>query len=72
MMTIGYSCETVSHMKNTPQNKPNYSIVKHNDLIEARYKLTLHEQKLVMTVAMMIKPEDRDFYGIFFDPSMMD
>lgn len=42
--------------------KQNYSVVKHNDLVEARYKLTLQEQKLVLTVAMMIKPDDIDFY----------
>jgi hypothetical protein len=44
------------------KNPKNYSIVKHNALIEARYKLTLHEQKLVLNVAMMIKPEDQDFH----------
>ena len=45
---------------NKKQN--DYSIVKHNDLVEARYKLTLHEQKLVLNIAMMIKPKDKDFY----------
>lgn len=42
--------------------KQNYSVVKHNDLIEARYKLTLHEQKLVVIVASMVKPNDVDFH----------
>ncbi len=42
--------------------KQNYLVVKHNDLIEARYKLTLCEQKLVLNVAMMIKRDDVDFY----------
>lgn len=40
----------------------NYLVVKHNDLIEACYKLTLHEQKLVLAVAMQIKPDDKDFH----------
>lgn len=44
------------------KQKPKYYlIVKHNALIEARYKLTLCEQKLVLGVVMQIKPDDKDF-----------
>jgi len=36
-------------------------IVKHNKLIEANYKLTLQEQKLILTLAREITKEDKDF-----------
>ena len=47
--------------------KPNYLVVKHNNLIEARYSLTLCEQKLVTAIAMMIKPDDVDFREYYLD-----
>lgn len=36
-------------------------IRKSNELIEARYKLSLEEQRLVLLLASVIKPEDDDF-----------
>ena len=36
-------------------------VVKSNRLIEARYKLTVLEQKLVLTLVSKIQPDDRDF-----------
>lgn len=36
-------------------------IRKSNELIEARYKLSLEEQRLVLLLASVIKPEDGDF-----------
>lgn len=34
---------------------------KSNDLIEARYKLTVEEQRLVLLLSTAISPEDEDF-----------
>jgi plasmid replication initiation protein len=42
-------------MKNPP------TIVKSNELIEARYKLSLNEQRLVLLLTSIIEPEDEDF-----------
>lgn len=36
-------------------------IVKSNRLIEASYKLTTQEQRLILLMSSMIKPEDKDF-----------
>ena len=36
-------------------------VVKSNDLIEARYKLSLNEQRLVIFLISIIQPEDDDF-----------
>lgn len=36
-------------------------IVKSNELIEARYKLSLNQQRLVLLLISIIKPEDEDF-----------
>ena len=36
-------------------------IVKHNKLIEANYKLTLQEQKLILTLARKITKDDKSF-----------
>ena len=41
-------------------------IVKHNKLIEANYKLTLQEQKLILTLAREITKEDNDFKKYIF------
>jgi len=41
--------------------KKNAIIVKSNKLIEAKYKLTLQEQKLILTMLSMIKPTDDEF-----------
>jgi len=40
------------------------SIVKSNKLIEAKYKLTLNEQRLILLMVSMIKPEDEEFKSI--------
>lgn len=41
-------------------------IVKHNKLIEANYKLTLQEQKLILTLAREITKEDNNFKKCVF------
>jgi len=41
-------------------------IVKHNKLIEANYKLTLQEQKLILTLARKITKEDNNFKKCVF------
>lgn len=41
-------------------------IVKHNKLIEANYKLTLQEQKLILVLSAAIEKEDRDFKKCIF------
>lgn len=40
----------------------NWSIVKANKLIEASYKLSLQEQRIVLALASRIRKEDRDFH----------
>jgi plasmid replication initiation protein len=39
----------------------NYLVTKANDLIQARYKLTLGEIKIILLLASMIQPEDKEF-----------
>ena len=39
----------------------NHLVVKSNELIEARYKLTLNEQKIMLILISQIKPEDEVF-----------
>ncbi|AVM73387.1 Initiator Replication protein [Magnetospirillum gryphiswaldense MSR-1] len=36
-------------------------VKRHNHLIEARYRLTLQEQRLLLWLFSEIKPEDTDF-----------
>ncbi len=36
-------------------------IVKSNQLVESSYKLTTQEQRIILLMASMIKPEDEDF-----------
>lgn len=46
----------------TPESLNGTSIVKHNDLIEARYQLpNLQEQRLLLMLLSQIKPNDEDF-----------
>lgn len=46
----------------TPESINGTSIVKHNDLIEARYQLpNLQEQRLLLMLLSQIKPDDEDF-----------
>ncbi len=42
-------------------------IVKSNSLIEASYKLTLQEQRIILFMASMIQPNDEDFKPIKID-----
>lgn len=44
-----------------PKDQKKYLVVQHNNLIEAHYRLTAQEKKLVMIVASMIQPDDKDF-----------
>lgn len=39
----------------------NHIVTKSNNLIEARYKLTLEEQRLILCLVSMIQPMDEDF-----------
>jgi len=41
--------------------KTNNFIVKHNDLVEARYRLTLQESHVVLWLLSKIQPDDEDF-----------
>lgn len=46
-------------MNNTNNNQ---LVVKSNQLIESSYKLSTQEQRIILLMASMIKPEDKDFY----------
>lgn len=43
------------------QEKKNAIVVKSNQMIEASYKLSLQEQRIILYMVSMIKPEDEDF-----------
>lgn len=43
-----------------------YRVTKKNDLIEASYSLSLNEQKLVLILASLISPSDREFNEVTF------
>jgi hypothetical protein len=48
-------------------------IVKSNNLIEASYRLTTQEQRIILFVASMMKPEDEDFQEYYIEiQSFMD
>lgn len=40
---------------------PNHLVTKSNELVSASYKLTLLEQKIILAIASMIKPDDKEF-----------
>lgn len=42
-------------------NPREFTIVKSNTIIEAKYKLSVREQKFILYMASLIKPEDKDF-----------
>lgn len=42
-------------------DQENQLVVQHNALIEAHYKLEATEKKLILVIASMIKPDDKDF-----------
>ncbi len=44
------------------KNKKCYLVVQSNKLIEARYSLTLGEQRLILAMVSMIHPDDADFF----------
>ena len=50
-------------MTNLSKKKINELVVKSNTLIEASYKLTLHEKRLILFMASMIKKDDDDFHS---------
>ena len=41
-------------------------VVKSNELVEAHYRLSLNEQKIILAMISRIKPEDKDFEPIRF------
>jgi plasmid replication initiation protein len=43
-------------------NKKKLSVVQSNKLVEARYSLTVGEQRLIFAMASMIHPDDVDFF----------
>ena len=48
-------------MKKTKPLQPDSFVVKSNDLIEARYRLSLQESHVVLWLLTQIKQEDEDF-----------
>ena len=42
-------------------DKNNVLVCKHNNLINASYKLNLGEQKLILAISSMVNPYDEDF-----------
>jgi len=44
-----------------PERKTNQIVTQSNRLIEARYSLTLYEQRLVLMMISMVEPHDEDF-----------
>ena len=48
-------------MAKTPSIDPDRFVVKSNDLVEARYRLSLQESHLVLWLLTQIRPEDEDF-----------
>jgi plasmid replication initiation protein len=50
-----------------PGNLPAKLVVKSNKLIEAAYKLTLQEQRIILTLVSMIHPDDEDFKDYYLD-----
>lgn len=41
-------------------------VVKSNKIVEARYKLSVQEQRIILALTSMIKPDDRDFHTYRF------
>ena len=48
------------------KDRENLKVFKSNNLIEAKYKLSLNEQKLILLLASTIKPDDEDFKPVKF------
>jgi len=44
----------------------NYIVTKSNALIQANYDLSAHEQKLILTLASLVQPDDTDFKEYVF------
>jgi plasmid replication initiation protein len=47
--------------KNKKELPPSVVIFQHNNLIEARYSLTLQEKKIILWLTSQIQPDDKDF-----------
>jgi plasmid replication initiation protein len=45
---------------------PNYNVTKSNKLIEAKYKLSQNEQKIILMLSSLIQPNDKDFKSYTF------
>jgi plasmid replication initiation protein len=48
-------------MNNTELSRGGQIVVKANKLVEARYKLTLNEQRIILSALTMISPDDEEF-----------
>lgn len=46
----------------TREIKPEYLVLKSNSLVCANYDLSSQEQKIILMVASLIKPQDKEFY----------
>ena len=46
--------------------KNNSIATMHNKLVEARYKLTVEEQRIMLALISLIQPEDEDFKDYIF------
>ena len=51
----------LNFMAKTPSIDPDRFVVKSNDLVEARYRLSIQESHLVLWLLTQIRPEDEDF-----------
>lgn len=47
--------------KSSQENSKNELVVQHNNLVEARYRLSLQEKRLVFWLASQVKHSDKDF-----------
>jgi plasmid replication initiation protein len=71
MKKIGVSIPTIIKnikvVKNTKNKKkeidlpPSVVVFQHNNLVEARYSLTLQEKKIILWLTSQIQPSDKDF-----------
>lgn len=48
-------------LKKKPELPPSVVVFQHNNLIEARYSLTLQEKKIILWLTSQIQPDDKDF-----------
>lgn len=50
-----------SKLKKEKELPPSVVVFQHNNLIEARYSLTLQEKKIILWLTSQIQPDDKDF-----------